>query len=332
MKTSIFEKISNSLFGEGKTHRGESVKVILTIVTIVLTLAAGIVALFVLFSTIESVKEMKEQTKRTDEQIQIMYKGNTDARFNNAVEHLGCENSAVVLGGIHTLHQIAVEDTTYSQIVHNIFCSYLRENSAKLYAKPEFKENPEKSPVVIQILLDYLFRPYNNKDCVYKDYVSDLSFSTLKNYVFNDINVENVNFDYCILENCDFVRGKLIDCNFGRATLRDCVFSDVILHQCYFGNGWLVRCEFIETELTNCYFNCTHFSYNPGYIAGAILMECYFSSGKLTDCSFKEDGGIDAIFFDCKFNDNVELINTKLPENRKGWMPDIKRKILRIVP
>ena len=333
MNTSKFERFSNFLFGKDNKHRGELVKVILTVFTIALTLGAGLVAFLVWYSTDESVKEMKEQTKRIDEQIQVMYKGNVDTRFSNAIEHLGSENSTVVLGGIHALYQIAVEDTNYTQIVHNIFCNYLRENSAKLYEKQEFKESPKKCPVVIQILIDYLFKPYNNKDYIFKDYASDLSFSTLKNCNFSNANIENVNFDHCLLENCEFLNVRLIDCNFGRVTLKNCFFGSADLINCFFGSADLINSFFINAEFTNCDFTTTHSSFGPSvFLAGAILMECVFSAVKLTECIFSSNE-VDAILIDCKFDDEVELINTEISPNQKAkaWQ-SIERKEFHLVP
>ena len=74
---------------------------------------------------------------------------------------------------------IAVEYKNYTQIVHNLFCSFLRANSASLYGVAS-----KECPVIIQTLITYLFNPYNNEENVYKAYHSDLSFSVLKNCNF----------------------------------------------------------------------------------------------------------------------------------------------------
>ena len=227
---------------------------------------------------LEQKKQFEKQIEKTAEQIQVMYKGNVDTRFNNAVGHLGNANPSVVLCGIHALHQVAVDNKNYTQIVHNLFCSYLRENSAKLYENIDFEETPEKCPVIIQTLIDYLFKSYNNRESVYKEYESDLSFSTLKNCDFFGTKINNVNFSYCELERCDFSSGNLTNCIFFEGILNECNFSFGNLTECDFSCGDLTECNFHRINLTKCDFCPT------------TLSKCDFSFGNLTECNF--DGGI----------------------------------------
>ena len=173
-----------------------------------------------------------------------------DTRFNNAVGHLGNENHTVVLGGIHALHQIAVEHESYTQVVHNLFCSYLRENSAKLYEEVDFEKNKKKCPVIIQTLLNYLFSPYNGKNSVYGNYTADLSFSTLGNYDF--YHLTDCNFSNALLTNCNFSEASLTKCNFDYATLTECSFIEAVLTKCYLDSATLIKCGFIPKEP---YFN-----------------------------------------------------------------------------
>lgn len=201
--------------------------------------------------TAEQIDVMREQVEKTAEQIEIMYKGNVDTRFNDAVEHLGNENHSAVLGGIHVLHQIAVEHENYTQVVHNLFCSYLRENSAKLYEGIDFEKMPHKCPVIIQTLIDYLFPPHN-KDNAYKNFASNLSFSTLKNCDFNHRTLANCHFNDTILTNCYFSNTTFIDCYFIRATLSNCEFWRTTLTECvfiskYFAPAKLFDCHHLET-------------------------------------------------------------------------------------
>ena len=293
----FFQDISNYFFQVDNvskfdnTPRGELLKVFLTFI-------AGIIAILVWHSGYKRVKVMEKQTEKTAEQIQVMYKGNMDTRFNNAVGHLGNENSAVILGGIHALHQIAVENENYRQVVHNLFCSYLRENSAKLYEKPEFENTPDKCPIIIQTLIDYLFRLYNN-EYIYKNCESDLSFSTLKNCDFSEVTINDVNFSHSVLENCNFSDGILTRCKFfngilirchfwNRAVLTECnfggfYFENRILKECYF-TGTFRNCDFTFTNLINCHFehgDLTDCDFNT-----CSLTECTFWGGTLIRCTF----------------------------------------------
>ncbi len=109
-----------SQFFEKDNASGELFKVVLTTI-------GGIGALIALYYAAR--------------RVQAMEKGNVDTRFNNAVGHLGSENPTVILGAVHALHQISIKHKSYTQVIHNLFCSYLRENSAKFYEKSEYEKN-----------------------------------------------------------------------------------------------------------------------------------------------------------------------------------------------
>jgi len=268
----FFGKISDFFFfkenleiEKDNTPKGELLKVFLTAI-------AGIVAVFVWHTSYKRVKVMEKQTEKTTEQIKVMYKGNIETRFNNAVKHLSNENSAIILAGMHVLQQIAVENEDYTKIVHNLFCSYLRENSAKLYEDIDFEKTPKYCPVIIQTLIDYLFKPYNNIDSVYKDFKSDLSFSTLKNCDFEKNDICNVIFRNCSFENCSFDFGNLTECDFKYATLTACFFMFSNLTECCFYYGTLTNCYFNQTTFKKCLFIYNNFDIN----SNTKFFKCYF--------------------------------------------------------
>ena len=324
-----FEELSQHITKDNE--KGELFKVILTFI-------AGIIAILVWHSGYKRVKVMEKQTEKTAEQIQVMYKGNVDTRFNNAVGHLGNDNLAVVLGGIHALHQIAVEHENYTQVVHNLFCSYLRENAEMLYEK---EKTPDKCPIIIQLLIDYLFKPYNNKDSVYKDYYADLSYIELSNCNFNEGTLNNCKFEYRTLNNCKFFGGTLnncsfkfgalTNCDFTYGTLNYCNFNNETLTNCDFSGGTLTACDFLGETLTNCDFSygtlrvccfangtLTNCDFSGGTLTGCdfsdkTLTECDFSGGTLTECDFTY-----GTLTECDFSDgtlkNCEFVNKTYDE------------------
>ena len=293
----FFDDISNNYFSKDNP-KGELIKVFLTFI-------AGIIALLVWHSSYR-------RAKATEKQLKIMEKGNIESRFNNAVGHLGNENPTIVLGGIHVLHQIAVENENYTRVIHNLFCNYLRENSTKLY--PEKRsysdsgrlvqvsavEGTPKCPIIIQTLIDYLFKEYNNKDSVYNGFDSDLSYSTIKNCDFEKAKIRRVNFNNCIFENCHFFETILLECRFSESILTKCHFSYSTLTECHFSYSTLTECHFCKT-LTRCYFY------------QSILTDCVFS-GILTECNFIAyiRGLKSAELINCEFK-TAELIDTVLP-------------------
>lgn len=249
-----FDFISYFFFEGTQSPRGELLKVVLTFV-------AGIIGILVWHNGVKRVRIMEES--------------NLETRFNNAVGYLGSEDPALVLGGIHAMYQIAVKHKNYTKAVHNLFCGYLREKSAKLYEG--IGENSGRCPAIIQNLIDYLFKQsdYN----IFKDLESDLSFSTLRNVNFSNVNLINCWFDRATLTNCRFVDTILTDCKFYNTTkLTNCEFYDgTVLSECMFWRGvMLTNCKFLrKIKLMNCKF-----------YDGAILLECNFNRATLRECEF----------------------------------------------
>ncbi|MCL2764510.1 MAG: pentapeptide repeat-containing protein [Treponema sp.] len=315
----FFENIAEYFFIQDNESRGELIKVFLAFI-------AGIVGFLVWNTSYKRVKVMEEQTKRTDKQIEIMYKGNVDTRFNNAVGNLGKKSRTVVLGGIHALHQIAFENENYTQVVHNLFCSYLRENSLKFYENIDLNKTPDRCPVIIQTLINYLFRPYNGNDSVYRGYKSNLSSSTLINCDFNGINIENVFFDHCVLEKCDFQHGffhkcsfiqsTFKNCNFGKSTLDESYMIEADLSECSFIDGNLSKCVFVNGDIKNCYF--ANSNLRKCSFLGAILSECNFMYSTLDECNFSETNFSECSFIDGTFS-KCKMIKTKFNQCTLTW-------------
>jgi len=314
-----------SRFFEKDNSQGELFKVCLTAL-------AGIGALVALYYSARRVRAVE--------------KGNVDTRFSNAVGHLGNENHAVVLGGIHALHQIAVKHKSYTQVVHSLFCSFIRENSTKLYEKIDFEKEPRKRSVIIQTLIDYLF----NKDGIYKHFEFDLSHCTLINCEFKLVDIKNVNFSYSIMKNCFFSSGKknlnkngdlltskLTKCRFYGSELSgchlphlfDCVFEKVSFTDCMFygvtrGHFWdsnMIKCEFMNF-IDKCHFSNTN------------LTECRIRNHK--EWNYHDNGLYDCKLTKCGFNFFItpsyiefyrcELTECGFPEIAKEYIIDSKNK------
>jgi len=77
------------------------------------------------------VDQVKDQAENTGKQIAA-------EQFKNAVDHLGNEKQAVVLGGVHALHNLATTfPKQYSKQVFEVLCSFIREETRK----PEYQKN-----------------------------------------------------------------------------------------------------------------------------------------------------------------------------------------------
>ena len=272
-------------FKNGLSYRIETL-------TITLLLAAGIVAILVWRTNVKRVNEMKRQVDTMNRQVDTMIEGNVETQFNNAVAYLGDkENDAIVLGGVHALHQIAVKHKNYRETVHVLFCGYLQEKSTELYKKLEEQKKSNRCPAIIQTLTDYLFE----KEGIYKNsngqpFKSDLSFSTLKYVNFNNADLTNCWFENAILTNCMFMNTNLKNCRF---------YNNAILEYCeFYGKTTLTDCNFWnKASLANCKFwrNEPKFSNektvltNCKFYENASLEKCDFINATLNKCSFDKD-------------------------------------------
>ena len=77
------------------------------------------------------------QSKQLDQQADIARKQIAAEQFNQAIEHLGSEKQTVVLGGVHALHNLAMNfPDEYSKQVFEVLCSFIREETSK----PEYQK------------------------------------------------------------------------------------------------------------------------------------------------------------------------------------------------
>ena len=70
-------------------------------------------------------------------------------QFKNAIDHLGSKEQAIVLGGVHALHNLAVNSQKdYSKQVFEVLCSFIREATAdpvyQAKVKAKIKDEEEK--------------------------------------------------------------------------------------------------------------------------------------------------------------------------------------------
>ena len=75
------------------------------------------------------VDQVKDQAKKASMEMAA-------EQFKNAIDHLGNEKQSVVLGGVHALHNLAMNfPKDYSQQVFEVLCSFIREETRK----PEYQ-------------------------------------------------------------------------------------------------------------------------------------------------------------------------------------------------
>jgi len=248
-----YEDIANFFFD--KNPNGEFFKVLLSI-------AGGAGVFYGLWINQQRIREQNRQNN-------IVQNSNFDKRFSDAVGYLGSDNSTTVLGGIHTLHQLAKEDNRYRSIVADLLCSYLREKDEILYKKDKKRQRDrtviqneqggtfgriKTPPIIMQTIVDILF---NNEDSAFENETLNLSGTHLKDVKFNG-NVKNCNFRFAVLENCGF-RAKVYNSDFEHIQLINCHFYSRI-YSCKFNYSSIDECNFGKLKdklksINDSYFN-----------------------------------------------------------------------------
>ena len=152
-------------------------------------------------------------------------------KFKNAIDQLGSEKQATVLGSVHALHNLAVKNQEdYSQPVFEIFSSFIREETTK----DEYKQRASKDPsIVIQTIVDKLFREEKSRKFYPKDnanltgaFLQRMNFNgaslqeaDLTNASLQRANLLGTNLQGAILEKADLQGANLNNANLWRAKL-----------------------------------------------------------------------------------------------------------------
>jgi uncharacterized membrane protein YciS (DUF1049 family) len=117
----MFHGFSHCL-SQGRHRINSNVGIVLTVLGIVVTVLG-------LAWTIVQVEFMRDQLAS---QADNARKQIAAEQFKNAIEHLGSEKQTVVLGGVHALHNLAMNfPDDYSQPVFEVLCSFIHEETIK---------------------------------------------------------------------------------------------------------------------------------------------------------------------------------------------------------
>ena len=332
-----FSDIASFLFGETQKHNGEFFKVLVTIL-------GGLLVLWGLYLNYRRTKILEKQTKNQAKQIQafviqnkITEKGKVDERFKNAIEHLGSDKDAIVLGGIYTLHRIAQEDKSYRQTVFDILCSYIRDetSSLKLWSDyPEGERGTIKPTIVIQTIIDLLFKTTDSQEYIYTGLKANLNSircihanfdgAHLVGADLNDSHMEGAVFRNVHLESADMFRIKcegaeINNTHFEGTCFKYANFECAYLDQVYFEGSELHKVNFEGAYLSDVHFEGTKLpranykgaSLSKVHFEGANLLSTHFEGTSLSDAHF-EGAGLGIAHFEGAEISNVHFEGANL--------------------
>lgn len=276
-----FSDIAKYFFSETQKYNGELFKVLVTIL-------GGLLVLWGLYLNYRRTKTLENQTENQSKQIQafvnqnkITEKGKVDERFKNAIEHLGNEKDAIVLGGIYALHRIAQEDKTYRQTVFDILCSYIREKTSmdeKLNIEwselSETERAVTKPKIVIQTIIDLLFKIPDNQDYIYEGFKANL----------NGIICISANFISTLLQGADLSNAHLESSDFSKALLSGASLYHAFMQNARLDNAYLDETNLSSSDFSDANLNDSHFegaTFSLSCFIGASLVNSHLEGVNL---------------------------------------------------
>jgi len=132
--------------------------------------------------------QLNLQAQQLKEQADSAKKQMAAEQFKNAIEHLGSEKQTVVLGGVHALHNLAMNyPKDYSLQVFEVLCSFIREETTK----DEYQQRASTKPsIVIQTIVGKLFSKASDNPYLI-DY-ANLSGAFLRGAILAEADLPNV--------------------------------------------------------------------------------------------------------------------------------------------
>lgn len=192
------------------------------LVKIVFPVLGGIVGLIGVYLLYQRTSAILKQTIMSEKHIQAEH-------FKNAIEHLGNDKHAVILGGIQALHNLAANNRDYRKQVFEIFCSFIRQETSdpryKAMINADYATSPHTSTqqeskvddnacpprvskMIIQTILDKLFKDTSGKR-VYGGLLAALNGSCLRGMYLYQCDLEGAALNACDLRDVDFEYSNL---------------------------------------------------------------------------------------------------------------------------
>ncbi len=214
-------------------------------------LAKLIVNIIAMCGGVVALKFQCKRTKAMEQSVNINREDNIAQRFAKAIEHLGSEQNAIKLGGIHSLHQIAKDHPqTYSEQVADILCSYIRETYP---ASEDFKDD-KPVDVIAQTILNVITSE------TFKTIRLDLNGANLNGARFTKANLVGAHLNWVNLNRARFTEASLVGANITDASLVGAQFMTSSLVGTNLTKSNLMKVVFVLTDLSDAKFNITNLS------------------------------------------------------------------------
>ncbi len=228
-------------------------------------------------NTTMTLENTQEQMKLTAMQLENTQKQLISDQFKNAINHLGSESQSVVLGGVHTLLNIAGEYDEYRRSVFEILCSFVREETnnpdyqrhvmqklamADKSAMPitfsdleSAEPPPPVSLIVVQTVVDKLFCERASRE-IFSTFRANLSDAFLRGSVLDYVQMPAADMHRTDLQGTSFNWANLLRANLNQANLQDSLLfvanlQESLLHGANLKNAKLTGANLQRAWLNN---------------------------------------------------------------------------------
>ena len=212
-----------------------------------MAIAGGSLAVAVLLQTMKRANAAEKAVDQTKESI-------VQRTFSDAITHLGHGSESVILGGIHSLLDLAKKNSDYRPRVLNILCTHIKTTTATeeyrsacrrripekqiktITAKEEDRNEYEEKPsTTIQILLTLLFidKEYDIFTVDQANYRADLSGAYLVGSYLSKARLQGINLSGAQLQEARLWGAQLQKADLKEAQLQGALLSGAHLQEAH---------------------------------------------------------------------------------------------------
>ena len=208
-----------------------------------IAIAGGFLAGAVLHQTMRRAEAAEKATVQTEKSI-------VQKTFSDAITHLGHERESVILGGIHSLLNLAKENNDYRYEVFHILCAHIKTITTAGGYSEKYKKGPSTT---IQTLLDLLFIEKNT--IFFQEYNADLKGAYLAgSHLFRArlqcAHLQTANLQDAKLQNARLQKALLLSAKLQGAELQETQLQGANLEQAQLQGAKLQETKLQGADLT----------------------------------------------------------------------------------
>ena len=271
-----------------------------------ITLAGGFLAVAVLLETGRRANAAEKAVGQTEKALDQTKESIVQKTFSDAINHLGHESESVILGGIHSLLDLAKKNSDYRPRVFNILCAHIKTTTTTEEYRKKYpiqpskiipkrsrfdhdlrKKTQKKPSTTIQILLSSLFidKEYDifTVDTAKTSRTADEEYGIFK--VGPDEKIYRADFSGARLAGSELSKARLQDINLAGAQLQGANLKDAQLQGTNLIGAHLQEADLTGAQLQGAFLMKAQLQgadLNGAQLQGAYLNDAQLQSADLT--------------------------------------------------